>query len=111
MEQFRAPLGNSTGHYFYSQYGRPYTVKGLAWNLEQSILELGLRGQFSIKQFRKVGASVIKSLDGSDAMHQYKANALAAADKPYIDEDYSRLTKALKNFRDKLIADEVLVPV
>jgi hypothetical protein len=67
-----------------------------------------LTGKFSIKQFRKVGASQIKKLSGSDAMHQYKANALNDADMPYILEDYSLLTAALKKFRDLLKADGVL---
>ena len=43
-------------------------------------------------------------------MHQYKSNALNAADAPYILEDYSILTNALKKFREKLIADGVLTP-
>lgn len=111
MEQFRGPLKNVTGHYFISRNGTPYSVKGFARDLEESMRKLGLKGKFSTKQFRKVGASVIKSLDGSDAMKQYKSNALDAADKPYITEDYSRLTQALKNFRAKLIADGVLVPI
>ena len=68
-----------------------------------------MKGQFSVKQFRKVGASQIKALCGSDAMHQYKSNALNAADAPYILEDYTILTKALQKFRDKLIADGVLI--
>ena len=67
-----------------------------------------LRGQFSFKQYRKIGASQIKVLGGSDSMHQYKANALSAADKPYILEDYSILTKTLKMFREKLKSDGAL---
>lgn len=108
MEQFRAPLRNPTGHYFLTQFGLPYQVRGIGWAFFDAARKLGLSGVFSMKQFRKVGASQIKALDGSDAMHQYKANALNAADRPYIDEDYSRLTNALKKLRDKLIADGVL---
>src|SRR5687767_11967115 len=44
----------------------------------------------------------------SVAMHQYKANALGAADQPYILEDYSILTRALMTFREKLRDDRVL---
>jgi integrase len=108
MEQYRAALRNAYGSYFLSQNGTPYHVKTVAWIVEQAIREHGLGGKFSLKQFRKIGASQIKALCGSDAMHQYKANALGAADQPYILEDFTLLTGALKKFREKLIANGVL---
>lgn len=49
-----------------------------------------------------------KALADSDAMHMYKANAATAADKPYVLDEFSRLTAALKRFREKLKADGVL---
>lgn len=98
MEKLRAPRENPFGTYFLSQLGTPYSVKTVAWIVEQVIRERGLGGQFSLKQFRKIGASQLKALAGSDAMHQYKANSLSAADRPYIDEDYNRLTNALQIF-------------
>jgi integrase len=101
---------NPFGTYFLSKQGAPYHTKTVSGLVEQVIRESGLNGQFSVKQFRKVGASQIKALAGSDAMHQYKSNALSAADAPYILEDYSILTSALKKFREKLIADGVLIP-
>ena len=111
MEKFRARRDNPSGMYFLSKLGTPHKYRSMGWKFFDAARNLGLSGVISIKQFRKIGASQIKSLDGSDAMHQYKANALNAADTPYIDEDYSRLTRALKIFRDKLIVDGVLVPV
>ncbi len=108
MAKFRARHEHPFGTYFLSKLGTPYSVKTVAWILEGVIRERRLNGQFSLKQFRKIGASQIKALSGTDAMHQYKANALGAADTPYILEDYSLLTKALKTFREKLIADGVL---
>lgn len=98
------------GTYFLSKQGAPYHTKTVSGLIEEVIRDSGLKGQFSVKQFRKVGASQIKALAGSDAMHQYKSNALNAADAPYILEDYSILTNALKKFREKLIADGVLTP-
>jgi hypothetical protein len=44
----------------------------------------------------------------SDAIHQYKANAPSASDKPYIIEAFSLLTAALKRFREKLKAERVM---
>jgi len=83
-------------------------VKTISGATEQMIRYVGLARQFSVKQYRKVGASQIKALVGTDAMHQYKANAPSGADKPYILEDFSILTGALKKFREKLVADGVL---
>lgn len=111
MEKFRARRANPFGTYFLSKIGTPLKCRSMGWEFFDAARDLGLSGVLSIKQFRKVGASQIKALDSSDAMHQYKSNALNAADAPYIAEDYSRLTRALKVFRDKLIADGVLVPI
>jgi integrase len=110
MERYRA-RPNPFGTYFLSKQGAPYHTKTVSGLIEEVIRDNGLTGQFSVKQFRKVGASQIKALAGSDAMHQYKSNALSSADAPYILEDYSILTKALQKFREKLIADGVLIPV
>jgi integrase len=107
MEKYKA-RPNPFGNYFLSKQGAPYHTKTVSGLIEQVIRDSGLSGQFSVKQFRKIGASQIKALAGSDAMHQYKSNALGAADAPYILEDYSILTNALKKFREKLVADGVL---
>ncbi|HEY1686472.1 MAG TPA: hypothetical protein VGG19_17040 [Tepidisphaeraceae bacterium] len=109
MEKHRA-RPNRYGTYFLSSHGKPYNEDTISDLIHQIIRANGLIGKFSIKQFRKVGASQIKALADSDAMHLYKANALAQEDKPYIIEDFARLTAALKKFREKLIADGVLVP-
>ncbi|MGC4030542.1 MAG: hypothetical protein QM754_02175 [Tepidisphaeraceae bacterium] len=108
MEKFRAPLANPFGNYFLSQIGTPFSEKTVAWDIDKVKRDLKLRGKISMKQFRKIGASQIMALADSDAMHQYKANAFNAADAPYIDRDFTRLTNALKKFREKLIADGVM---
>jgi hypothetical protein len=110
MEKHRA-RPNPFNAYFLSKQGAPYHTKTVSGLIEEVIRDNGLTGTFSVKQFRKVGASQIKALCGSDAMHQYKSNALSSADAPYILEDYTILTKALEKFREKLIADGVLIPV
>jgi len=107
MQRLKAP-SNPSGTYFLSQFGEPYSVKTISGVVEQVIRNVGLARQFSVKQYQKVGASQIKALAGTDAMHQYKANAPSAADKPYILEDFSILTAALKKLRKKLKADGVL---
>lgn len=107
MEKFRAPP-HLADTYFLSQHGNPYSVKTVSGVVEKVIRDVGLARQFSVKQYRKVGASQIKALAGTDAMHQYKANAPSAAEKPYILEDFSLLTRALKRLRTKLRSDEVL---
>lgn len=106
MEKFRAKA-NPADAYFLSKFGLPYDEDTISYFIAPAIHAAGLQGQFSFKQWRKIGASQIKAIGGSDAMHQYKANALSAADQPYILEDYAILTRALKAFREKLIADEV----
>ena len=110
MEQFRAKP-NPAGTYFLTKLGLPYKVKTVSGIVEETIRTNKLNGDMSLKQFRKIGASQLKALAGSDAMHQYKANALSAADKPYILEDYSILTNALRKLREKLLTDGCLPPV
>jgi hypothetical protein len=107
MQQNRA-RPNPAGMYFLSQHGTPYSVKTISGVVEQVIRGEGLGGTMSIKQFRKIGASLIKMVASTDAMHQYKANALSTADQPYILEDYSLLTAALKRLREKLLEEGVL---
>jgi len=107
IEQLRA-RSNAHDAVFLNSHGTTYDEDTISGVVLPVIKAAGLFRQFSFKQFRKIGASQIKAMSGSDAMHQYKANALSAADKPYILEDYSILTAALKKFRDKLKADGVL---
>ncbi|MBC8106990.1 MAG: hypothetical protein H7Z14_10405 [Anaerolineae bacterium] len=107
MQKLKAPA-NPSGTYFLSQFGKPYSVKTISGVVEQVIRDVGLARQISVKQYRKIGASQIKKLAGTDAMHQYKANAPSATDKPYILEDFSILTAALKALRKKLKEDGVL---
>jgi hypothetical protein len=107
MERFRA-RPNPFNAYFLSRLGTPYDEDSISPVVLEVVKAAGLKGQYSFKQFRKIGASQIKALADSDAMHMYKANAASAADKPYVVDDYARLTTALKKLREKLKADGVL---
>ncbi len=60
------------------------------------------------KQLRKIGASAINRIGGSDAMRLYKAGVIGKGDKVYIIDSYEKLTPHLLAWGEELRKDGVL---
>src|ERR1043165_5372419 len=75
MEKQRAPLQNPGGRYFVSHLGMPYKGKTVAGLVEEVIREKGLNRQFSVKQFRKIGA-IRQSIPIGEGSHRRFPNLI-----------------------------------